>query len=107
MAEKASLNNLRNKPHRFLKPPTNSADSTTIQACTSADSVTTYRLTSSVMQAELHVVILLLFYYYLFVTCNWVVTRWQESVTLIHVIQFHGLPTVPLFTSGWGYIGSM
>ena len=22
------------------------------------------------------------YYYYLFVTCNWVVTRWQESVTL-------------------------
>ena len=31
------------------------------------------------------------YYYYLFVTCNWVVTRWQESVTLVHVIQFHGL----------------
>ena len=26
-------------------------------------------------------------YYYLFVTCNWVVTWWQESVTLVHVIS--------------------
>ena len=46
------------------------------------------------------------YYYYLFVTCTWVVNRWQESVTLVHVIQFHGQPTVPLFTSGWGYMES-
>ena len=31
----------------------------------------------------------------------------RSQLHFVHVIQFHGLPTVPLFTSGWGYMGSM
>ena len=28
----------------------------------------------------------------------------RSQLHFVHVIQFHGLPTVPLFTSGWGYM---
>ena len=51
--------------------------------------------------------LLLFYYYYLFVTCNWVVTQWQQSVTLCTCNTISRSANCSFIYSGWGYMGSM